>query len=59
MFTHDQLYVAASRVRSFNELRFYISDTSDQGHLFNDNRVQKILFIERFWLRRVKFQVHY
>ena len=39
MFTHGQLYVAASRVRSFNELRFYISDTSDHGHLFNDNRV--------------------
>lgn len=39
VFTHGQLYVAASRVRSFDALRFYISDTSSQGHLSADDRV--------------------
>lgn len=39
VFTHGQLYVAASRVRSFDGLRFYITETSDQGHLSNDHRV--------------------
>jgi ATP-dependent DNA helicase PIF1 len=31
-----QLYVAASRVRSFSGLRFYISEYNGQGHLAND-----------------------
>lgn len=40
VFTHGQLYVAASRVRTYDGLRFYISDTSEQGRLSNDdNRV--------------------
>lgn len=39
VFAHGQLYVAASRVRSFDGLRFYVSDTEDQGHLLNDDRV--------------------
>jgi hypothetical protein len=34
--TSFQLYVAASRVRSFNGLRFYISEYNGQGHLAND-----------------------
>jgi ATP-dependent exoDNAse (exonuclease V) alpha subunit len=38
VFTHSQLYVAASRVRSFG-LRFYISEYNGQGHLANDERV--------------------
>jgi hypothetical protein len=39
VFTHGQLYVAASRVRSFNGLRFYISEYNGQEHLANDERV--------------------
>jgi ATP-dependent exoDNAse (exonuclease V) alpha subunit len=39
VFTHGQLYVAASRVRSFNGLRFYISEYNGQGHLANEERV--------------------
>lgn len=39
VFTHGQLYVAASRVKSFDSLRFYISESSDQGHLAKDDRV--------------------
>lgn len=39
IFTHGQLYVAASRVRSFDGLRFYIFDSSVHGHLANDERV--------------------
>ena len=36
VFTHGQLYVAASTVRSFDGLRFYISEYNGQGHLAND-----------------------
>lgn len=32
VFTHGQMYVAASRVRSFDGLRFYISDYNGVGH---------------------------
>lgn len=39
VFTHGQLYVAASRVKSFDGLRFYISECGGQGHLAKDNRV--------------------
>jgi ATP-dependent DNA helicase PIF1 len=39
LFTHGQLYVAASRVRSFTGLRFYISEYNGQGHLANDEIV--------------------
>ena len=33
------LYVAGSRVRSFDGLRLYISEYKGQGHLANDERV--------------------
>jgi ATP-dependent exoDNAse (exonuclease V) alpha subunit len=48
VFTHGQLYVAASRVRSFNGLRFYISEYNGQGHLANDERVftKNIIYTE-------------
>lgn len=48
VFTHGQLYVAASRVRSFEGLRFYISNSSEQGHLYNNERVftKNIVFNE-------------
>lgn len=48
VFTHGQLYVAASRVRSFDGLRFYISEYNGQGHLANDERVftKNIVFRE-------------
>jgi ATP-dependent exoDNAse (exonuclease V) alpha subunit len=39
VFTHGQLYVAASRIRSFNGLRFYIFEYNCQGHLANDERI--------------------
>lgn len=39
VFSHGKLYVAASRVRSFEGLRFYVSENRDQGHLANDDRV--------------------
>lgn len=39
VFSHGQLYVAASRFRSFDGLRFYITDTAEQGHLCNDDRI--------------------
>lgn len=39
VFTHGQLYVAASRVRSFDSLKFYICEGKEQGHLANDDRV--------------------
>jgi ATP-dependent exoDNAse (exonuclease V) alpha subunit len=39
VFTHGQLYVAASRIRSFNGLRFYIFEYICQGHLANDERI--------------------
>jgi ATP-dependent exoDNAse (exonuclease V) alpha subunit len=41
VFTHGQLYVAPGRVRSFNGLRFYISEckVKGQGHFANDERV--------------------
>lgn len=48
VFTHGQLYVAASRVRSFDGLTFYISEHPGQGHLANDERVftKNIVFTE-------------
>jgi ATP-dependent exoDNAse (exonuclease V) alpha subunit len=39
VFARGQFYVAASRVRSFNGLRFYIYEYNGQGHLANDKRV--------------------
>ena len=39
VFIHGQLYIAASRVPSFDGLRFYISEYNGQGHLANDERV--------------------
>jgi len=43
------LYVAGSTVRSFDGLRFYISEYNDQGHLANDKKsfYKKILFTEK------------
>lgn len=48
VFTHGQLYVAASRVRSFDCLKFYIAEHRRQGHLAEDDRVftQNIVFTE-------------
>ena len=34
-----ELYIAASRVRSSDGLRFYISEYNGQGHLANDEKV--------------------
>jgi ATP-dependent exoDNAse (exonuclease V) alpha subunit len=49
VFTHGQFYVAASRVRSFNGLRFYISEYNCQGHSANDeNFLQKTLSTQKF-----------
>ena len=47
-FTHGQLYVAGSRVWSFDGLRFYISEYNGQGHLANDEKrfIKNILFRE-------------
>jgi hypothetical protein len=39
VFARGQFYVEASRVRSFNGLRFYIYEYNGQGHLANDKRV--------------------
>ncbi|XP_075170171.1 ATP-dependent DNA helicase PIF1-like [Haematobia irritans] len=39
VFSHGQLYVAASRVRSFEGLRFYIMNTEEQGNLLHDGRI--------------------
>ncbi|XP_071044363.1 ATP-dependent DNA helicase PIF1-like [Parasteatoda tepidariorum] len=39
VFANGQLYVAASRARLFDSLKFFIADTDEQGHLKNDQRV--------------------
>lgn len=39
VFNHGQLYVATSRVRTFDSLRFFVSENNAQGHLMNDQRV--------------------
>lgn len=39
IFTHGQLYVASSRVQSFDGLKYYIIEHRGQGHLANDERV--------------------
>lgn len=48
VFTHGQLYVAASRVRSFDSLKFYIIENGEQGLLAGDERVftKNIVFTE-------------
>ena len=33
VFTHGQLYVAFSRVRSINNVKLLLLDTSNQGHM--------------------------
>lgn len=38
VFTHGQLYVAASRVKSFDCLKFYIEEKNRQGQLADDDR---------------------
>jgi len=42
------MHIAASRVRSLQGLRFYISEYNGQGHLANDERV----FIKKYGLQR-------
>lgn len=39
VFAHGQLYVAASRARSFSGLKIFIEERKDQGHLLSDDRV--------------------
>jgi len=39
---HGQLHIAASRVRSFDGLRFYISEYNGQGHLANDEKKYRL-----------------
>jgi hypothetical protein len=41
VFIPGQLYVAVSRVRSLDGLRFYTSEYNGQGHLANNERVNK------------------
>ena len=48
VFIHGQLYITASRVRSFDSLRFYISEYNDQEHLANDEFLQNVPFTEKF-----------
>ena len=63
VFTHGQLYVAASRVWSLDGLRFYISEYNGQGHLANDEKVftKNIVYREvlnlqlSYWNMYVKF----
>ena len=47
--THGQLYLAASRVRSFDGLRFYIYEYNGQGHLASD----EIVFTKNIVYREV------
>ena len=37
--TNKKKYVAASRVRSFDDWRFYISEYNGQGYSANDEKV--------------------
>lgn len=48
VFTHGQLYVAASRVKSFDCLKFYIEKKNRQGQLADDDRyfTQNVVFTE-------------
>ena len=48
VFMHGQLYIASSRVRSFDCLRFYISEYNGQGHLANNEKV----FTKKYCLQR-------
>ena len=47
VFIHGQLYITASRVRSFDGLRFYISEYNGQGHLAKDERVFTKIIVYR------------
>ena len=48
IFTHGQLYVASSRVTSFECLKYYIMEHRGQGQLANDDRIftKNIVFRE-------------
>jgi len=39
VFTHGQLYVAFSRVKSFEDVQVHIIDTQNQGKLKEDGKV--------------------
>lgn len=46
VFTHGQLYVACSRVRSFDSLHIQVFDNERQGRVGNDVMTDNIVFKE-------------
>ena len=46
VFTHGQLYVACSRVRSYDSLRIQVVETERQGKVDNDTQTDNIVFKE-------------
>ena len=46
VFMHGQLYVACSRVRSYDSLRIQVAETERQGKVENDTQTDNIVFKE-------------